>query len=93
METYYDYIENNPILKKTFEFSLKIIKFYRQFKSETHEFSLADQVLRSATSIGANANESVVSMSQKEFISKMNISLKEAYETRYWLLLFINQVI
>ena len=82
-----EYIENNPLLKKSFNFSLEIIKISKEIKSIHKEYSLADQLLRSGTSIGANANEAVISFSRKDFINKMNISLKEAYECRYWLLL------
>ena len=82
-----EYIENNPLLKKSFNFSLEIIKISKEVKSIHKEYSLADQLLRSGTSIGANANEAVISFSRKDFINKMNISLKEAYECRYWLLL------
>lgn len=55
---------------------------------------MSKQLLRSATSVGANLNEGVVAQSKKDFISKFNISLKEAYESRYWLnlLLYSNYV-
>ncbi len=53
--------------------------------SDIKEFVLSKQVLRSGTSIGANAREAVVSQSRKEFVAKLNISLKEANETEYWL--------
>jgi four helix bundle protein len=84
-----EYIESNPLLKKSFDFSLKIIQISKEMKANFKEYSLSDQLLRAGTSIGANANEAVISFSRKDFISKMNISLKEAYETRYWLLLLV----
>ena len=82
-----EYIDKNPLLKKSFAFSLEIMRISKDLRLQQKEYSLADQLLRSGTSIGANANEAVISFSRKDFISKMNISLKEAYECRYWLLL------
>ena len=82
-----EYINKNPILKKSFEFGVAIIKLSKNIRVKYREYSLADQLLRSGTSIGANANEAVIGSSKKDFINKMNISLKEAYEARYWLLL------
>jgi four helix bundle protein len=83
----FEYIEKNPILHKSFNFALEIIRLCRIIRSKHREYSLADQLLRSGTSIGANANEAVIGSSKKDFINKMNIALKEAYEARYWLLL------
>ncbi|MCB5288379.1 MAG: four helix bundle protein, partial [Candidatus Cloacimonetes bacterium] len=50
---------------------------------------LSKQLLRASTSIGANVREACVSQSRKEFIAKMNISLKEIHESEYWLLLLL----
>lgn len=75
---------NNIILDKTFEFSLSIIKLYIRLKQE-NEFIISKQILRSATSIGANVEESIAAQSKKDFISKMAIASKEARETKYWL--------
>ncbi len=74
------------IEKKSFEFAIKIIELYKKL-NEQKEFVLSKQVLRSGTSIGANVNEAHSAESKKDFISKMSISLKEARETKYWLLL------
>jgi four helix bundle protein len=49
------------------------------------EYILSKQLLRSATSIGANVEEAIAGQSRKDFLSKMNISLKETRETSYWL--------
>ena len=86
-DPYFEYIEKNPILLKSFNFALEVIKLSRTIRMKFREYSLADQLLRSGTSIGANANEAVIGSSKRDFINKMNISLKEAYECRYWLLL------
>jgi four helix bundle protein len=82
MELYKE--KENVIVKKTFEFALKIIALYSALIRQ-NEFVLSKQLLRSGTSIGANVEESVAAQTKKEFISKMSISAKEARETRYWL--------
>ena len=87
MNIHSEYIDRNPILKKSFEFGVVIIKLCKEIRDRYNEHSLANQLLLSGTSIGANANEAVMGSSRKDFINKMSISLKEAYETRYWLLL------
>ena len=74
----------NVVLDKSFDFALAIIELYRQM-SENREYVLSKQVLRSGTSIGANAEEANAAISRKDFIAKMAISAKEARETRYWL--------
>ena len=76
--------ENSIILKKAFDFAVKIIKFNNKLTSEKH-FILSRQLLRSGTSIGANINEALAAYSRKDFIHKMMIALKEAQETEYWL--------
>ena len=75
----------NAVEEKSFAFALEIVKIYRILSSEKKEFVLSRQVLRSGTSIGANVSEAQQAQSKADFISKMNIALKEAYETRYWL--------
>ncbi len=75
----------NVIRDKSRNFALRIIRLYKFLSDEKHEYILSKQILRSGTSIGANVCEAIHSMSKKEFLSKMNISLKEAAETEYWL--------
>jgi len=79
--------EDNLIQIKTFDFALRIIKFYIECKSQ-NEFILSKQILRSGTSIGANVEEAIAAQSKKDFISKLSIANKEARETRYWLKLY-----
>ncbi len=79
-------MKKNLILNKSFEFSLRAIELYKVLKAN-NEFVLSHQFLKSATSIGANINESTAAQSKADFISKMAISSKEARETKYWLLL------
>lgn len=77
--------EDNIILKKSFDFALKIIELYKSLISNHKEYELSKQVLRSGTSIGANSEEAVGAQSTKDFISKFSIAYKEARETNYWL--------
>jgi four helix bundle protein len=78
--------KDNLIKKKSFEFALLIIDLYKKLTKQS-EFIISKQLLRSATSIGANVEEAIGAQSRKDFIHKLSISLKEARETRYWLLL------
>ena len=76
---------NNPVINKSKKFALKIVLLYKRLSEENHEYVLSKQVLRSGTSIGANARESQNAESKADFIHKLSISLKEADETLYWL--------
>ncbi len=77
-------MSKNIVQEKSFEFSLTIIKLYKQMVYQ-NEYILSKQILRSGTSIGANIEEATAGISKKDFIAKMSISSKEARETRYWL--------
>jgi len=79
-------IENNPLLQKSIEFLLAVIEYCEKLE-ESKKFVLAKQLLRSATSIGANSMEAQNPESKPDFIHKMKIAAKEADETQYWLLL------
>ncbi len=79
-------MKQNIIYNKSFDFALKIIGLYKILLSNK-EYIISKQLLRSATSIGANVTESTAAQSKKDFISKLSISSKEARETKYWLLL------
>ncbi len=78
-------MKRNIIVEKSFEFSVRIVNLYKCLVSEKREYVLSKQLLRSGTSIGANINEAVEGQSKRDFISKMNIALKEARESKYWL--------
>jgi len=78
--------KNNLILKLTFEFAVNIIKYSEELDKE-RKFSIANQILRSGTSIGANVKEAQNAESKKDFIHKLKIALKEADELEYWLFL------
>ena len=73
-------IENNPILKLTFEFSLMIIEYCEKLEG-TRKFVIANQLLKACTSIGANAMEAQNAESKADFIHKMKLAAKEADET------------
>ncbi|MBO4826335.1 MAG: four helix bundle protein [Prevotella sp.] len=75
----------NKILDISFKFSVRIVKLYQYLVDNKVNHAIPMQILRSGTSIGANVNESVFAQSKKDFISKMQIALKEANETKYWL--------
>ena len=70
---------------KSFQFALRIVKLCNYLQNTKHEFIMAKQLLRCGTSIGANVAESEHAQSRADFCSKLNIALKEAAETDYWL--------
>ena len=74
---------------KSFAFAVRIVKLYRYLCDEKREYVLSKQLLRSGTSIGANIQEGLKGQSKRDFLMKMNISLKEAGETQYWLRLLV----
>ena len=76
---------DNIIVEKSKSFALRIIKLYKHLCDEKKEYVLSKQILRSGTSIGANIKEAIRGQSKSDFYAKMNISLKEASETEYWL--------
>ncbi len=77
--------ENNEILHDSKMFAIRIIKLYNYLVNTKNENILSKQVIRSGTSIGANIRESINAQSSLDFINKLNIALKEANETEYWL--------
>lgn len=81
-------MKENIIQQKSFEFALLIIELYKKL-TNSKEFIISKQLLRSGTSIGANIEESIGAQSRNDFISKISISYKEARETEYWLKLLL----
>jgi len=79
-------LDQNAILRLTFDFSLMLISYCEKLKA-ARNFVIADQILRSGTSIGANAMEAQNAESKADFIHKMKMAAKEAEETQYWLML------
>lgn len=78
-------MKENILLSKTFAFAIRVVNLCRYLREHRSEYVLSKQLLRCGTSIGANAEEANSGQSKKDFISKLQISLKEAKETRYWL--------
>ena len=78
---------NSPLLDKSLDFATQIVLFYEEFSKSRKDTTIAKQLLRSATSIGANVNEAIYGNSKADFISKLHISLKETGESIYWLTL------
>ena len=77
----------SPLLNKSLDFATEIVLFYEEFNKTKRDTTIAKQLLRSATSVGANINEAVYGNSKADFISKLHIALKEAGESIYWLTL------
>jgi len=77
---------NRGILReKSYRFALRPVSLYKFLANEQREYVLSKQVLRSETSIGANIAEARQGQSKADFIHKLSISLKETYETEYWI--------
>ena len=82
------------IKEKTLNFAIRIVKCYKYLCEDKKEFVMSKQILRSGTSIGANVRESKNAQTDPDYLTKMNIALKEADETQYWLeLLFRSEYI
>jgi four helix bundle protein len=77
----------SPLKDKSFAFSLQVIAFVRALQEDKREFVISKQLLRSGTAIGAMIREAEFAESRADFAHKMNIALKEANETDYWLAL------
>ena len=81
-------MQNGNVMEElSIKFALRIIKLYKYLIEEKNEHVMSKQVYRSGTSIGANIAESKTAQSDADFISKLSVALKEANETKYWLVL------
>lgn len=78
-------MKENISEEKSFEFAVRIVNLYKYLCDTKKEYTISKQLLRSGTSIGANISEAQRGQSMADFAAKMNIALKEAYETEYWL--------
>ena len=79
---------DNVIKDKSFRFAVGTISIYKYLVSK-NEFVLSKQLLRAGTSVGANVREAMDGQSKKDFLSKMNIALKEIKEVEYWVELLV----
>ena len=77
--------DNNIIATKSYAFGVRWVKWRYVLINEKREYDLSKQLLRSGTSIGANVKEALRGQSKPDFKSKMNISLKEASESEFWI--------
>ena len=75
--------ENNIVLEKSRNFWVYISKYYIKLKDKKY-FEIASQLFKSGTSIWANISEAQWAVSKSDFINKLSIALKEAYETEFW---------
>ncbi|MBO5859393.1 MAG: four helix bundle protein [Clostridia bacterium] len=78
--------KQNPLIEQSIEFSIKIVNYYKWLTTQKNEVVMSKQILRSGTSIGANIHEANFAVSKADFVNKMQIALKEASETEYWLI-------
>lgn len=78
-------MKENKLIELSMDFSVVVLNAVTSIKGH---YALVNQIQRSATSIGANIHEANYAQSKTDFISKLQIALKETYETEYWLALF-----
>ena len=78
-------MEQNPVVDKSFKFAVRIVNLYKHMIREHKEYVLSKHILRCGTSIGAIIAEAQRGQSKADFAAKMNVALKEASETAYWL--------
>ena len=75
----------NVLTNKSYAFALRVVKLYKYLAYEKKEYVLSKQLLRSGTSIGALIREGEHAQSKADFLNKMNVALKEANESEYWI--------
>ena len=78
-------MSNSILLDKSKDFAVEIVNICKTLKDTKKEYALTAQLVRSGCSVGANIHESKYAQSSADFVSKMQIALKECYETDYWL--------
>jgi four helix bundle protein len=76
-------MKDSILREKSYQFALRIIKLYKYIVADKNEYVLSKQILRSGTSIGANIEEANQGQSKADFIHKLSIAQKEAFETDY----------
>jgi TIGR02436 family protein len=77
--------KDNILADKSFKFAVKIVDLYNHLREEKKDYILSKQVVRCGTSIGANVEEAIGGLSEKDFVAKLGIAYKESRETIYWL--------
>ena len=81
-------MDTNPLVDLSKAFAVDILLLCSEIKENRRSNSLINQLLRSGTSIGANIHEANYAASRSDFINKLQIAMKECYETEYWLDIF-----
>ena len=82
-------MQDSPLITKSKQFALRVIKACNQIKSTNKETVITNQLIRSGTSIGANIREAFFGQSKADFTAKLQIALKECSESEYWIELLI----
>ena len=77
--------EDNIIVVKSYAFAVRCVNLYKYLCEQQHDFVIGKQLMRSATSVGANVKEAIRGVSKADFTAKMSIALKEASESEFWL--------
>ena len=85
MESEKPILKFNTIEVKSYDFAIRIVNLHKYLNRQKEIHSLSNQMLRSGTAIGALIQEAVHAQSKADFLNKMNVSLKEANETMYWI--------
>ena len=75
----------HEVQESSFQFAVRIVNLCKYLREKHGEYTLSKQLLRCGTSIGANVSEAQQAQSRPDFVNKLNIALKEASETEYWL--------
>ena len=88
-EVRYKIMQDSPLITKSKQFALRIIKVCNQIKTDKKETIITNQLVRSGTSIGANIREAFFAHGKADFIAKLQIALKECSESEYWIELLI----
>jgi len=83
-------MKENVVLDKSYKFAINVLKAVKVLERSIENYVLVKQLIRSSTSIGANLQESQGGLTKKEFIHKLNISYREAKESKYWIKLIID---
>lgn len=84
-----EYDRKNLIEELCMELAINIVNASKRIAKTKHEYNMTDQVLRAGTAIGALYGEAQFAESDKDYVHKIKISLKECHETKYWLELLI----
>ena len=82
-------MRENDLLNRTFNFGITVIKYLRTLPDNQELRVIKYQLIKSATSVGANYEEAQAGSSKADFVNKVNISLKEARESNYWLRMLV----